>query len=80
MKIWIAKRSFYLKCKVGSKHGKYGVAIMVVGQTRGHVPKSLSKILKLFLTLPNCVIKSSNVKSLEIAEVNCILGTTNCTK
>lgn len=63
MKIWIAKRSFYLKCKVGSEHGKYGVAIMVVGQTRGHVPKSLSKILKLFLTFPNCVIKCKVVRN-----------------
>ena len=63
MKIWIAKRSFCLKCKVGSEHGKYAVAIMVVGQTRGHVQKSLSKILKLFLTLPNCAIKCKVVRN-----------------
>ena len=63
MKIWIPKRSLYLKCEVGSKHGKYAVALMVVRQTGGHVPKSLSKISKLFVTLPNCVIKCKIVRN-----------------
>ena len=27
------------------------------GHTGGHVPKNLSKILNIFLTLPNCAIK-----------------------
>ena len=63
MKIWIPKRSLYLKCEVGSEHGNYAVGLMVVEQTGGHVPKSLSKILKLFLTLPNCVIKCKIVRN-----------------
>ena len=38
-------------------HGKYAVAVMIGGQTGGHIPKNLNRIFKLFLTLPNCVIK-----------------------
>ena len=30
---------------------------MTGGRTGGHVPKNLSKIFKIFLTLPNCAIK-----------------------
>ena len=57
MEIWIPKPSLFLKCEDGNEHSKYAVAVMVGGQTGGHVPKSLNKLLKTFLTSPNCVIK-----------------------
>ena len=33
------------------------MAVMNGGQTSGHIQKNLNIIFKLFLTLPNCVIK-----------------------
>ena len=33
------------------------VPVIIGGRTGGHVPKNLSKIFYLFLTLPNCSIK-----------------------
>ena len=49
--------SLHLKCKDGNEHNKYAVAVMIGGRTGEHVPKNLSKIFNLFLTLPKCAIK-----------------------
>ena len=49
--------SLHLKCEDGNEHDKYAAALMIGGRTGGHVPKNLSKIFNLLLTLPNCTIK-----------------------
>ena len=84
MEIWIPKRSLYLKCENGNEHGKYAVAVMVGGQTGEHVPKSLSKTLKLFLTLLKCRswIRTRNPGPVQVfwTGKSCRLGREKCKK
>ena len=60
MEIWTPKVGndiWHLKCDDGNEYNKYTVAVMIEGRTGRHVPKNLSKIFNLFLTLPNCATK-----------------------
>ena len=60
MEIWTPKAGddiLYLRCEDGNEIDKYAVTIMIGGQTGAHIPKKLTKIFKLFLALPNFVIK-----------------------
>ena len=57
---WTAKvgdGSVCLKCEDGKEHNKYAAAVMIGGRIGSHVPKNVSKVFNLFLTLPNCAIK-----------------------
>lgn len=47
----------HLKFEDGNERNKYAVAVMIEGRTGEYVPKNLSEILNLFLTLSNCVIE-----------------------
>lgn len=67
MEIWTPKvtdGSLYLKCENGNENDsdKYAVVLMTGGQTGCYIPKNLSKTVKLFLTLPNCVINCIDVR------------------
>lgn len=67
MEMWTPKvtdDSLYLKCENGNENdsGKYAVVLMTGGQTVWYIAKNLSKTVKLFLTLPNCVIKCKDVR------------------
>ena len=60
MEVWTPKvgdDSLFLKYEDDNEHDKYAVAVRIGERTDGHVPKNLSKIFNLFLTLPNCDIK-----------------------
>ena len=47
----------HLKFEDGNERNKYAVAVMIEGRTGECVPKNLSEILNLFLTLSNYVIE-----------------------
>ena len=60
IEIWTPKVEddiLYLKCEDGNEQYKYAVTVMIGRCNGGHVPKNLSKIFNLFVTLPNCAIK-----------------------
>ena len=65
MKIWIPKitdNSLYVTYKDGNEADWYAVGIIIYEQTGEHIPRNLSKILKLFLLLKTV---SLSLKSLE---------------
>ena len=65
MEIWTPKvedDSLYLRCEDRNEHDEYAAAVMIEGQTGGHIPKNFSKIFKLFLLFQAV---SLNVKLLE---------------
>ena len=66
IEIWASKvgdDSFYLRCDDGNERDKNSMAVMIGGQIGGHISNNLSKIFKLFLTLPNCFIKCKVIES-----------------
>ena len=67
MEIWtpeVEDDTLYLRCEDRNEHDEYeyAVAVMIRGQTGGHIPKNFSKIFKLFLLFQAV---SLNVKLLE---------------
>ena len=53
----IGDKNLYLEPEDGNEYDKNAMAVIIDGETGGHIPKNLSKTFERFLTLPNCVIK-----------------------
>ena len=53
----IGDKDLYLEPEDGNEYDKNAMAVIIDGETGGHIPKNLSKTFERFLTLPNCVIK-----------------------